>query len=87
MIKIYDRFICKNEELKTIREQLLSISSDKTQGALEKQAASFYLNVLKPYDERVLKRQKGLGVELEDRVIIILLLCLLLNEMNRELRL
>lgn len=47
--------------LKTFRNRLKSIVSDKNEDILERRVADFYLNILKPYDDRSLKRQRGFG--------------------------
>lgn len=49
------------EKLQDFKDKLQYISENNSESVLERQIADFYLKILNPYDERVLKRQKGFG--------------------------
>ena len=60
-MKIYDKLLSMTECLQTFKNMLLKLSCDKNVKPLERQVAAFYLGVLKPYDDRVLRKQRGFG--------------------------
>lgn len=49
------------EVLQKFRNNLSAISQSKSEDILERRVSEFYLNILKPYDDKVLKRQFGFG--------------------------
>lgn len=49
------------EVLQIFKDKLKLIIQDETKDNLARQVADFYLGILTPYDDRVLKRQRGFG--------------------------
>lgn len=49
------------EVLQAFKDKLKVIIQDKSKDDLDRQVADFYLKTLTPYDDRVLKRQRGFG--------------------------
>ena len=47
--------------LPAFRNKLKYIMESKNETPAERQALAFYLRVLEPYDDRILKKQKGFG--------------------------